>query len=65
MAEHDNHDSGLMTVAEELAELLLEQKGSMSDDGFKKLLADCNDLIKRESGVDFGATCSSNHGGRC
>ena len=60
----EDNKSDLIRVSEELAILLKEYKSKMDPYKFAALLADCNDVIKRESGIDYGATCSS-HCGSC
>ncbi len=57
--------TNLMDAADKLAEQLKKEKESMDAYKFAELLADCNDLIKRKSGIDYGATCSGGRGGTC
>ncbi|MFP4656797.1 MAG: halo-CC-star protein HcsS [Candidatus Woesearchaeota archaeon] len=61
----DEENNELMRAAEELTALLRQKKDGMDPYKFAELLADCNDLIKRETGIDYGATCSGHGGGCC
>lgn len=53
-------DSEVLTATERFANALAETKAESDRDEFASILIECNEELKQELGVDYGAVCSDN-----
>jgi hypothetical protein len=51
--------SEVLTAAERLGDELVEAKSEVSEEEYTTVLLQCNQELKEELGIDYGAVCSS------
>lgn len=51
-------ESDVLTAAERLGDVLADAKTEATSEEYESVLLQCNQTLKQELGVDYGAVCS-------